>query len=1045
MPKRTREELEAARDEILSRYRIVDPEPEEEFDGFAKVAAQVCATPVALVSIAAGERLWLKSRIGSDQEEVPLDSSFCRLALKQEEGMFVIEDTETDERVRDLPAVSGCAGFRFYAGAPLTTSDGLRFGMLCVLDKQPRALAPAQLESLATLADRIVAHLERRQTLSDLRERVKELRALHETTKLLREEGIAQDELLRRIVATVRAAFVAPEDVAVRLRCGESFAETPDFCEVGESIEFRFSCGGGFEGSLQAVALAPALGEKNPFLAEEREMIESIGEIVANHFSRRHAREELQSRERRYRLLFARNPQPMWVYDLETFAFLEVNEAALRHYGYSREEFLSMTLFDIRPEEDAAALREAIGRIEDGISFGGVWRHRLKDGRLANMEISSHTYTAEGRREGLVLAIDVTQRMEAERALRLSEEWLHVVSQATNDAIWDWNLADDALYWSEGYESLFGRSRREVDRTSKSWTGYIHPRDAPRVMEELQRHVESGGDHFETTFRFLHGDGHYVHVQGRGRVLRNEAGEAVRILGGMSDVSERVRSEERLREQAALLENASDAILVRDLEDRVVSWNKGAERIYGWSADEALCRPIVELLYKSTEAFDAANRIVRETGQWSGELEQINKAGERKTVVGRWTLVRDEEGAPKSIFVINTDITEQRQLERQFLRAQRLESIGTLAGGIAHDLNNMLTPIVMASDLLKAEETDPDRSDLLESIASSARRGADLVQQVLAFGRGVDGQRLDVDLSDLVEEVAKIARDTFPKNLSVQVRCAEDACRILGDSTQLHQVLLNLAVNARDAMRDGGQLIFEVENRILDETYAAMSPDAKPGPHVLVTVEDTGSGMPLSVVDRIFEPFFTTKELGEGTGLGLSTSLAIVKSHGGFLRVYSEPGRGTTFRLYFPAQSVRHHKDEEREDETGVLHRGNGETILVIDDEAVVRDITRQTLELYGYRVLTAVDGAEAVALYVAERDRIDLVLTDMMMPVMDGPATIKVLLKINPELRIIAASGMNSNGMTAKATGAGVKDFVPKPYTAEALLKAIHSTIHKF
>jgi len=264
---------------------------------------------------------------------------------------------------------------------------------------------------------------------------------------------------------------------------------------------------------------------------------------------------------------------------------------------------------------------------------------------------------------------------------------------------------------------------------------------------------------------------------------------------------------------------------------------------------------------------------------------------------------------------------------------------------------------------------------------------------------------------------------------------------INGDATQLHQVLLNLAVNARDAMPDGGVLTFAAENVTIDAQYAATSRDAKPGPHVCVSVSDTGGGIPPDAMERIFEPFFTTKEVGKGTGLGLSTAHAIVKSHHGFITVYSEVGKGSMFKVYIPAdpnlQSIPPAPD------ITTLHRGSGETILVIDDESSVLTITQQTLEAFGYRVLIAHDGAEGVALYAQRRATIAVVLTDMVMPIMDGPATVNALMHINPEIQIIAASGLDANGRIAKAAGNGVKHFLPKPYTAETLLTTLHNVLH--
>ena len=374
--------------------------------------------------------------------------------------------------------------------------------------------------------------------------------------------------------------------------------------------------------------------------------------------------------------------------------------------------------------------------------------------------------------------------------------------------------------------------------------------------------------------------------------------------GGLSvyfeDVSRRKQAERQLREQASLLDKARDAIVVRDLDDHITYWNESAERVYGWPAHEVMGRSMGELLHADPSVSQQALSAVLATGEWAGDVRHVTRGGDDVTVESRWTLVRDDEGEHHRVLAINTDVTERKRLESQFLRAQRLESLGTLAGGIAHDLNNVLAPILMSIDLLTEGETDQDRLAVLSTIETSARRGADMVRRVLSFARGVGGPQVEVHLADLLEGIERMARDTFPRNITVRCSAAVDLWTLAGDPTQLDQVLLNLSINARDAMPDGGLLQLSASNVVFDgATGARLGVD--PGPHVLLEVADTGSGMSSAVVERIFEPFFTTKDLDKGTGLGLSTSLAIVQSHRGRVDVESEFGRGSTFRVYLPA------------------------------------------------------------------------------------------------------------------------------------------------
>jgi CheY-like chemotaxis protein len=366
-----------------------------------------------------------------------------------------------------------------------------------------------------------------------------------------------------------------------------------------------------------------------------------------------------------------------------------------------------------------------------------------------------------------------------------------------------------------------------------------------------------------------------------------------------------------------------------------------------------------------------------------------------------------------------------------------MESLGTLAGGIAHDLNNVLAPVLISIEFLRLEERNPERLEVLSSLQDSVRRGADLVRQVLSFARGIEGERVLTNLHHLAREMQQIVRDAFPKNIEFRLESANDLWTISADPTQMHQVMMNLCVNARDAMPNGGRLTLALHNLEVDEIFAGMNPDARPGSYVIIKVEDTGEGIPANIQARIFEPFFTTKEFGKGTGLGLATVLTIVKSHGGFIKLYSEQGKGTNFNVYLPAGG----KPEPGERPVAAAKRlpcGSGELILVVDDEEGVRTVTQRTLERFGYRVMTAVHGAEAVALYAEHGAEVAVVLTDMAMPVMDGPATILALKMMNPAVKIIGSSGHASGGGVAKATGIGVEHFVPKPYTAETLLKVL-------
>jgi PAS domain S-box-containing protein len=502
---------------------------------------------------------------------------------------------------------------------------------------------------------------------------------------------------------------------------------------------------------------------------------------------------------------------------------------------------------------------------------------------------------------------------------------------------------------------------------------------------------------------------------------------------------QRKKSEAQIREQAMFLDKAHDAILVKGMDDRIIYWNQAAEELYGWTKDEAVGKNEFDLLFDTGDSHEHHNAHEKTLAaeDWNGELHQTTKSGREITVESRWTLMKNDSGAPKAILVMNIDITEKKKLEAQFLRAQRMESIGTLASGIAHDLNNVLTPIMLAAETLQDKPMDERTQAFVEMIHMNAKRGADMANHVLAFARGIKGRRVAIDPKHLVREIEKIAKETFPRDIQIVTKVARGTHAVSADPTQMHQVLLNLALNARDAMPHGGTLRLTTENVELDEHYSRMHPESKPGIYVVISVTDSGTGIAESDIPKIFEPFFTTKEIGKGTGLGLSTVSGIVKSHGGFINVYSEIGKGTTFKVHIPALIL---SDALSIEERHELPKGHGELILVVDDEMSIRDITKTSLESNGYNVIVAGDGTEALSLYAEQKEDVKAVLTDMMMPFMDGAATIRALRKMSPHVKIIAASGLASNEDAADGVKADL--FLTKPYTAEKLLKALEKLL---
>jgi two-component system cell cycle sensor histidine kinase/response regulator CckA len=504
--------------------------------------------------------------------------------------------------------------------------------------------------------------------------------------------------------------------------------------------------------------------------------------------------------------------------------------------------------------------------------------------------------------------------------------------------------------------------------------------------------------------------------------------------------AERRQADLQIREQAALLDKAQDAIIVHDLNWRAQYWNQSAERLYGWTFEEVKPKDLRVDVFKTDEGkLLEALQTALAKNEWSGELNQSTKAGKQLIVQSRWTLVRDDQGRPKSVLVINTDVTEQKKLESQFLRTQRMESIGTLAGGIAHDLNNVLAPILMGVELMKMKAPDEYSLKMLNTMAGSAKRGSDMVKQVLSFARGVEGDRTVLQISHLIREMQKIVKETFPKTIDFQTN-VEDIWPVLGDATQIHQIILNLCVNARDAMPEGGKILVEAKNVSLSEAEAKKNLGARPINYVLLRVTDTGTGIPPEIIDKIFEPFFTTKEIGKGTGLGLSTVISIIKSHGGFLDLKSEVGKGTSFNVHLPAVAAPVPLPSAPTPPEALW--GKGETVLVVDDEPSVLELTKSILNHYGYKVVTAINGADALALYSQCQETIRVVIIDMMMPVMDGPTAIRALKQQQPDLQFIAISGLMQSDKLKEQSGGAEISFISKPFHTESLLKQLRKLL---
>jgi two-component system, cell cycle sensor histidine kinase and response regulator CckA len=492
-------------------------------------------------------------------------------------------------------------------------------------------------------------------------------------------------------------------------------------------------------------------------------------------------------------------------------------------------------------------------------------------------------------------------------------------------------------------------------------------------------------------------------------------------------------------QQSTLLDLVTDAIVLWSIDGTIKFWNRSAERMYGWRAGATIGNQVVEILYDRDDLhYQTALGETLKRGAWSGELQLSTKTGKNVTVASHWYQILAPTGSTHSILTIDSDVTQHKILERQFLRTQRLENLGALASGIAHDLNNILTPIVAITELLplRLKNLDDRTRSLIETLAENSKRGRELIAQILTFAKGDSEEHTILQPRHVLSEVFQIVRHTFPKSIETSLQIASsDLWTLSADATQLYQVMMNLCINARDAMPAGGKLMIMAENVILSDTYPKLHPNARGGAYVAITIADTGVGIVPELVERIFEPFFTTKPLGTGTGLGLSTVLTIVNNHNGFVDISSQVGQGTQFRVYLPAID-RVEVDPQPDDLLKLI--GKGESILIVDDEPSIRDILGTTIESYNYHSITACNSQQAIEIYAQHHHHIQAILLDYMMPGGDSSETISRFQSIDPDVRTIVMSGLSAGEIAAKGQSETGEYFLAKPFTTQDLLQAL-------
>ncbi len=704
------------------------------------------------------------------------------------------------------------------------------------------------------------------------------------------------------------------------------------------------------------------------------------------------------------------------------YRFLAVNPAFERLTGLRETEVVGRTFAELWPKPDPFWV-ETYGRVAltgESISF----QHFSKElGR--HFEVSAFR---PAPRQFACVFVDVTERVRAEDKVRI----LSRAVEQSSISIVITNLKGEIEYVNPKFSSVTGYTAEEVlgknPRILKS--GHIPDAEYRHLWETI-----SGGREWRGQFRNRKKNGELFWEEAAISPIRDGQGIMTHFLAVKEDITAEREAQGQIREQAVLLDQTQDAVLVVDLDRRLKYGNRRASQLYGGPADQLPGQLADALLFPDEPARCAeVCQMVLSQGGWSGEIRQTLGWAETRYVQSRWTLVHTAAGQPASFLVTSTDITETKRLEEQFLRSQRMESLGTLASGVAHDLNNILSPVLLVSDLFTPK--NDHEKELLAVVRDSAQRGANIVKQLLLFGRGVEGQRGELRLRTMFKEQAKVMLETFPKSITVEALLPPEDWTIHADPTQIHQVLLNLCVNARDAMPRGGRLTLSVERLALDEREAALEPEAKPGVYLVMGVGDTGMGIPQEILDKVFDPFFTTKEEGKGTGLGLSTVLGIAKSHGGFVRVQSRVGQGSLFKVYLPA--VGETATPQPTKSTKELPRGRGQLVLVVDDEDAIRGFVGRVLAGRGYRVFTAANGAEGIVRYMKQKEEIQAIVTDMVMPIMDGQAMVRAVRQLSPDIPIIAMSGLPEQLEQLSLSGLELNACLTKPFLPEQLILAL-------
>ncbi|MGO8880995.1 MAG: PAS domain S-box protein [Desulfomonilaceae bacterium] len=754
---------------------------------------------------------------------------------------------------------------------------------------------------------------------------------------------------------------------------------------------------------------------------------------------RKLAETAMRERERHFRSLLETIPDALVVYDNRgkvTFT----NKAFERFFGWSMEELAGKPLENFVPPSEEAITKQSWERTLQGENVVFETQRWTKDGKVLDLQMSTAILRNMNGEltASIVIHRDITAKKRAEEELHSSEQKYRQIFDYSPLGILHFDYGGTITACNDNFVQIIGSSREKLVGLNM-----INDLKDVQIVAAVKRTLSGETGHYEGKYASVTAD-KVTWVKVDFSPLLDERGVVLGGIGITEDITATRKAEETQRRLATAIDQATEGVVITDPKGTIHYVNPAISKITGYSPQELIgANPRI---LKSGEHDSTFYRQLWDTiksgATWSGRFINRKKKGRLYYEDATISPVKDTSGKITNFVAVKRDVTERLELSKQLFQAQKMEAVGTLAGGIAHDFNNLLQAVLGYSELMlqRKKDGEADYADL-QKIFQAGKRGADLVKSLLAFSRKVETKYVPVDLNDEIISVRSLLSRTIPKTIRIDLRLSGDLESIRGDSSQIGQVLMNLGVNARDAMPDGGTLTFETTNVQLDKEYCSSHLEAMPGSYVLLTVSDTGQGMDKETLSHIFEPFYTTKETGKGTGLGLATVYGIVKQHGGHITCYSEPGNGATFKIYFP--TIQREQDMEAPTFETVIPGGT-ETVLLVDDEDLLRELGARILNQYGYNVITASNGKEALEIYQMDKDRISLVILDLIMPEMDGKKCLEEILLVNPNAKVVLASGHSEGRASSGAMASRAKGFVQKPYDMRQLLNTIREILDK-